>query len=800
MCLALLAYPRWVRPDRWLAAGLRSCGGWLLLALVAGSVGQAVAGVGPTVQDVVAFTRLVQPRDSDADALQTQVAPDGRQAFIVTRTADVAAGRNLFRIVLLDLDPDRLGAGRVAASRTLLTVAASRDPSYLDPAIRDVRWVGSHTLVFLGRIDTGVHQAYRLDVRTARLARLTSETLPIVSFAVSDDLRQVVYVAQVPKPPLAPGARSVVVANQSFWSVMFGQNDLRAQDRQYRYFATTGDGQGAARPLGPVFAERSSQAPSVSISPDGRWALLPRYDLDRQLGWAAEYPFVADLLQRAGPSLKIDPIGYFSRPRTYVVRRLVAYRLADGHEQAVIDAPDDAWPGVGQSRSDRLWQRGGQSVVIAGTHLPLAAGRGNGSHIVEYWPDTGRMTVIASLDVRLEAAYAVAGPRDAFVAMDGTRRRWFEREPGGSWREIDAAPDAGAGLANGQRRWSLRLEQALNQPPDLWAIGSDGQRIRLTDLNPAYMADTWGSARAYSWRDGKGRQWDGGLLLPSDHVPGVRRPLVIQTYGFLPERFYLDGANIADGVSSGFAGRAFLREGLLVLALPLGPTTDRPTNERAGVDTFADGVRGAIEALVREGLVDVDRIGIMGWSATGERVLNLVTFTDIPIRAATVSDGDANTMFSVAVTYGAGDNMVTRKEAINGGPAYGPTLENWVRNDPALHTDCVRAAMRIETYGPAVLNNWDVYALLRRQYKAAEMIVIPDGSHSLSHPGDRMVSLQGNVDWFRFWLLDTEREEPLLAGETAESLRNQYTRWRQMSELRRVDQRRPPCTRLQAAR
>jgi hypothetical protein len=108
--------------------------------------------------------------------------------------------------------------------------------------------------------------------------------------------------------------------------------------------------------------------------------------------------------------------------------------------------------------------------------------------------------------------------------------------------------------------------------------------------------------------------------------------------------------------------------------------------------------------------------------------------------------------------------------------------------------------MRLETYGPAVLNNWDVYALLRRQYKAAEMIVIPDGSHSLGHPGDRMISLQGNVDWYRFWLLDAERVEPLLPGETAESLRSQYARWRQMYELGKADGLRPPCARLSAGR
>ncbi|EGJ12171.1 S9 family peptidase [Rubrivivax benzoatilyticus] len=786
---------RWLeRPGECLVTGLLR---WVLILMFGMAVVSACRSaerIGPTVQDLVEFTRIEQPRNSDADALQTQVSPDGRRAFIVTRTAEMATDRNLFRILLLDLDPQRLQAQRPAEPRTVLTIAARRDSSYLDPAIRDVRWVGPETLVFRGRVDDGLDQVYRVDVGTGRLAALTSETLPIVSFAVSDDLRQVVYVAQIPKPPLPTGARSVVVGNQSFWSIKFGQGDMRAQDRQYRYFVASRDGGRQARPLGPVFPESSSQPPGVSISPDGRWALLPRYEPERQLAWADEYPLVGELARLAGPSLGMDPIGYFSRPRSYVARRLVAYRLADGHEQAVVDAPDDAYPGVGQTRSDRLWQRGGKSVVIAGTHLPLSAGRGSGSHLVEYWPDTGRLEVIASLQGRLDAAYPVPGSHDAFVAIDGTQRRWFERTPDGRWKELDRAPAAAGGLQG----VSLRLDQALNQPPDVWATTAAGQSVRLTHLNPGYSAETWGVAKPYTWRDAKGRQWDGGLLLPAGFVAGKRYPLVIQTYGFATDRFYLDGANIADGVSSGFAGRAFLREGLLVLALPLGPSTGRPTNERGGVDAFADGVRGAIDALVGEGLVDAERIGLMGWSATGERALNLLTFTDTRIRAATLLDGDANTLFSVAVTYGAGDNMLTRKEAINGGSAFGNTLRDWVRNDPALHTDCVRAALRIETYGPWVLNNWDIYALLRRQYKPAEMVVIPDGTHSLSRPSERMISLQGNVDWYRFWLLGEERHDPVLKGETAQTLEQQYTRWRQMAELRGADERRPRCERVQA--
>jgi len=112
-----------------------------------------------------------------------------------------------------------------------------------------------------------------------------------------------------------------------------------------------------------------------------------------------------------------------------------------------------------------------------------------------------------------------------------------------------------------------------------------------------------------------------------------------------------------------------------------------------------------------------------------------------------------------------------------------------------MHTDCIRAALRIETYGPWVLNNWDLYALLRRQYKPAEMVVLPGAMHSLAVPGDRMVSLQGNVDWYAFWLAARKREVPLLATETTESLATQYARWQQMEILKKIDDKRPACAR-----
>lgn len=776
-----------------------------LVSFVPGPVMAAGVALGPTVKEVIEFTRIVEPTNLDEDALREQVSPDGQRAFITTRKADVAADKNLFEILLLDVAADHLAAGRPLAPQRLLTIEARRDSDYFDPSIQDARWVGNHTIAFRGRVQGQPIQVYALDTTTRKMTQLTFEAHGLVSFDVSDDLRRVVYVAPVPHPARSPGAQSVVVGNHSFWSVNFGQNDLRAQQRRYRYLVAEAGSHDAARPLGADFAESSGRYPRVSISPDGRWAVLPRYEPDRQLAWGRLYPVVGQNNARFAPALAQDPLSYYSRPYSYVTRRQVAYRLSDGLERVVVDAPDDSRQGTtSQSRRDRLWRADGSSVVIAGTFLPPGSvedgARKTSSHIIEYWPDSGRWKAIAALENLLIAAHPLAGTRDGFVAVDGGKRRRFERTADGDWRELngDVRPqDAGTSGSSAQAAWTLTFDEASNSPPDVVATGPAGRHLKLTNLNPQYSPASWGTMRPYAWKDAAGRSWDGGLMVPSNFDPTVRHALVIQTYDFSPARFYLDGPNsYYGGSTSGFAGRAFLRENILVLALPWSASSGPSNGEHEAIGAFIDGVRAAIDTLVREGSVDRERIGIIGWSATGERVLNLVTFSDAPIRAASIHDGDANTLFSMTVTYAVKDGIQSRKEATNQGSPFGESLARWVRNDPSLHTDCVNAALRIESYGPLVQNNWDLYALLRRQYKPAEMVVIPGGAHSLSQPGERMISLQGNVDWYRFWLQGEERSEVVLAGETDATLKDQYARWRQMAQLKRADDAKSRCERV----
>lgn len=158
-------------------------------------------------------------------------------------------------------------------------------------------------------------------------------------------------------------------------------------------------------------------------------------------------------------------------------------------------------------------------------------------------------------------------------------------------------------------------------------------------------------------------------------------------------------------------------------------------------------------------------------------------------------DGDSNTLFSMTITYAVLDGIQLKKERLNEGGPFGDSLSRWIRNDPSLHTDCIEAALRFEAYGAHVHNNWDIYALLRRQYRPVEMIVFPQGEHALSRPSERMISLQGNVDWYRFWLQGARRSEPLLPLETTGTLKEQYVRWDQMADMKAAAKGKPGCVR-----
>src|SRR5713226_787284 len=97
----------------------------------------------------------------------------------------------------------------------------------------------------------------------------------------------------------------------------------------------------------------------------------------------------------------------------------------------------------------------------------------------------------------------------------------------------------------------------------------------------------------------------------------------------------------------------------------------------------------------------------------------------------------------------------------------------WMEGSPGFLLDRVSAALRIQAMGPgSLVGEWEWFGGLTRLHMPVELVYMPVGTHILEKPRDRMVSQQGDVDWFVFWLKNEEDADPSKA--------DQYVRWRKL--------------------
>jgi dipeptidyl aminopeptidase/acylaminoacyl peptidase len=311
----------------------------------------------------------------------------------------------------------------------------------------------------------------------------------------------------------------------------------------------------------------------------------------------------------------------------------------------------------------------------------------------------------------------------------------------------------------------------LNQRPVLVAVDTHtGEQRSIYDPNEQLDAVQLGEVRVYEWRDPQGRTHRGGLALPPHFRSDRRYPLVVQTHGFDPDKFfrvgYSDTAN---------AARALAARDIIVLqareARPTGAESWRDATE-LGMEVYL----AAIDQLAAAGLVEPKQVGISGYSYTGWTATASIVHASDRFAAAVIANTDPVTFTG----YFAGvDSAIPRlyREASVGVAPYGEGLKLWSERVPSLASDRIQAAVLFSAADPwHLISTWDFYAAMRDQNKPVELQYLRSGQHNISKPLHKLAHQQMIVDWFEFWLAGKEQPAPEKV--------DQYRRWRQMKEQR----------------
>jgi dipeptidyl aminopeptidase/acylaminoacyl peptidase len=351
------------------------------------------------------------------------------------------------------------------------------------------------------------------------------------------------------------------------------------------------------------------------------------------------------------------------------------------------------------------------------------------------------------------------------------------RPVAGHWEQTasqTAASPTASLLAGGNI--AVEVRQSLNTPPDVFATDVSSSRTRkLTTLNPQFADLEFGKAKVIEWDDTRGHHhWTAGLVYPTHYQAGKRYPLVIQTHGFSPKEFLMDGPF---QMYTGVAAQALANRGFLVLQmnlLPMNETWDNwITSEHEG-PFWVEAFESAVSHLSSLGLIDPRRVGLEGFSRTCYHVKYELAFGHLHIAAAAVSDG-VDFGYIQAITGSA----YAYAPVYNGALPVGEGLKRYLQSAPTFQADHIDTPLRLEAIADRVSGEWEMYSLLQMRGVPTEMFYYPDGLHELQKPREQLHSQEGNTDWFDYWINGHEDPSP--------DKKSQYDRWDRLKHERQAE-------------
>ncbi|MGH7737177.1 MAG: prolyl oligopeptidase family serine peptidase [Candidatus Tyrphobacter sp.] len=732
-------------------------------------------------------------------------SPNGHYFFVVTERGVLPSGKvrstiRVFRTAAVRRFLDSSSAaGYGTLSRPVVTftqalqASASTEPA---PILFSVQWsADSSRLYFIGE-RAGEGHVYTVDVQTETLRQLTPDGDDVVQYEVGSS--GIAYLLMTPyRAPPVPVERDLT-GSELPW-LLFPEALHQYTPNQCE-LGIVRDGKAGlvidgstGKPVTVNYYNRDTSDP-LSISPDGRRIFFTqaiRWIPSAWEGyrpWGSEYRLIASQDQFALPSWsaaqEFNIIDVRTGTRTTVTHAPTAESLG--------------YPGPSPS----VWSADGRYLLIEGTFLPLAGttgaerterardpvialydmrtrhltevaplhtialderGTGNGTHL---YPDSMSWSSPDSISVIYHETN-LARPAGSLV-IDSYRRTGGRWTDGGERREPVPNASAYGNLA-------ISIRQNLNVPPVLYA--SDGSAGRtILDPNPQLKSIALGEASIFHWNVPGGKELNGILIKPPDFVPGKRYPLIIQAHGYQqnPHRFVGTG-EICTGfacVASGWVGRAMAAHGAIVVQMSEGsPFALTPQDAPREVESF----KALIESLDKDDLIDPHRVGFIGWSYGGYYGMYAVAKDPSLFAAISIVDG---TNYDIANELNSVDNGfgVQMVEVMGGRLPFGNGVEDWLKNSPFFSFQDITDPIRIEVHdGNSILNAWSEYAGLRLLHKPVDLVQLPEASHVIVQPLEELASIQGNVEWFDFWLSGREDERAANAAE--------YRRWEQLKRL-----------------
>lgn len=308
------------------------------------------------------------------------------------------------------------------------------------------------------------------------------------------------------------------------------------------------------------------------------------------------------------------------------------------------------------------------------------------------------------------------------------------------------------------------LEEGMSRPPALVHVDiAKGSITPLVSVSPRHDEIAPLVARPHIWRNRDGYRAGGYIVLPRNYRAGTRYPTIVVTHGGDADDRFSEIGNQWNYPVQLLAERGYV---VLLLNDPWPQQADEltaaynawvrgsgPPSPDAlqrliwtnGVHSFED----AVLDLAREGIVDLGRVGIAGYSR-GSQLVNVAVTQSKIFRAA--SSGDGGFLEPSGYLYSAASY-----DPVYGGAPLSDHIDAYRRFAPSLNAAkvCTPVLQQVASASPPQIEFYDA---LRAAKVPTQISYYPgasaasDETHIFHIPTNRLLAMRENIAWFDFWL------------------------------------------------
>ncbi|MCD6291419.1 MAG: S9 family peptidase [Anaerolineae bacterium] len=414
--------------------------------------------------------------------------------------------------------------------------------------------------------------------------------------------------------------------------------------------------------------------------------------------------------------------------------------VADYEAKPVV-SPDGHWIACGTSDRPARWAFANRIVlypVDGGEPRPLA-----------YTPDSQSGMIGWSEDGQEVYAWESSGVTSQIWALPIT---------GESGRPITADERLKTLPAVNRRGQIAFVGQDFPEPNAVYLLDPKAGEVRSV-AQPA-MPEEWPDAplpkvEVIRWKAPDGLEIEGILVYPLDYTPGQRYPLILEVHGgpagVFSRSFIASPDRYANAAALAERGFAVLRPN------PRGSSgygkEFRFANHADwGGGDYADLMAG-VDTLIEQGLVDPDRLGVLGWSYGGFMTSWIIGHTD-RFKAACVGAGvtDLISMTGTSDIPGFLPDYFDHE--------FWEDLQPYLDHSPIFYVQNVSTPTLIQ-HGDAdervpISQGHELYNALKRRGVPVKMVIYPRQEHGFSEPRLSIDVKRRAVEWLERWILGQE--------------------------------------------